>query len=114
MLIQPHSAAVQVVFNPGGAGPGALPGRLARRRRRGPARLVEPGPGPQATRSFVVLTKNGVPTGEYEDFLTGFVAEDGQVWGRPAGLAFLKDGSLLVGDDANSVIYRVTYTGGGK
>jgi glucose/arabinose dehydrogenase len=40
--------------------------------------------------------------------------EDGQVWGRPAGLAFLKDGSLLVGDDANSVIYRVAYTGGGK
>ncbi|MHB0936149.1 MAG: PQQ-dependent sugar dehydrogenase [Armatimonadota bacterium] len=53
----------------------------------------------------------GRPTG-FEDFLTGFLTEDGAArFGRPAGLAQLPDGSLLVGDDSNGVIYRVTYRG---
>ena len=34
-----------------------------------------------------VPLKNGKPTGEYEDFLTGFVTPDGEVWGRPVGVA---------------------------
>jgi len=54
---------------------------------------------------------NGQPM-EFEDFLTGFLIEDGAaVFGRPAGLLVLPDGSLLVGDDTNGVIYRITYTG---
>ncbi|MBC8098314.1 MAG: sorbosone dehydrogenase family protein [Armatimonadetes bacterium] len=49
---------------------------------------------------------------EFEAFLTGFLIEDGAaVFGRPAGLLVLADGSLLVGDDTNGVIYRVAYTG---
>jgi glucose/arabinose dehydrogenase len=31
--------------------------------------------------------QNGVPTGEYEDFLIGFVRNDASVWGRPVGVA---------------------------
>lgn len=53
----------------------------------------------------------GNPTGS-EDFLTGFLAPDGKGYlGRPAGIAQLADGSLLVGDDTNGVIYRVARTG---
>lgn len=55
---------------------------------------------------------NGKPTGEYEDFLTGFVTPDGDVWGRPVGVAVAKDGSLLVSDDGSNSIWRVSYQGG--
>ena len=33
--------------------------------------------------------------GEYEDFVTGFVMRDGNVWGRPVGITVANDGSLL-------------------
>jgi len=52
--------------------------------------------------------KEGKPTGEYEDFMTGFILDNGSVWGRPAGVAVTRDGALLVSDDANGIIYRVT------
>jgi glucose/arabinose dehydrogenase len=55
--------------------------------------------------------KNGHATGEYEDFLTGFVTPDGQVWGRPVGVAVAKDGSLFVADDGSRSVWHVTYTG---
>jgi glucose/arabinose dehydrogenase len=56
-----------------------------------------------------VLLKNGQPTGEYEDFLTGFVVNDSTVWARPVGVAVAQDGSLLVSEDGNGSIWRVTY-----
>jgi glucose/arabinose dehydrogenase len=53
--------------------------------------------------------KNGAPAG-FEDFLSDFLSADGEVYlGRPAGLAVAQDGALLVSDDANGVIYRVSY-----
>ena len=55
--------------------------------------------------------KDGAPTGEYEDFLTGFVADDASVWGRPVDVAVAHDGALLVTDDAGGAIWRVAYTG---
>ena len=55
--------------------------------------------------------QNGVPTGEYEDFLIGFVIDDGRVWGRPVGVAVARDGALLVTDDANGTLWRVAYGG---
>ncbi len=58
-----------------------------------------------------VPTENNKATGEFEDFLTGFVLPDGKVWGRPVGIAVAKDGSLLVSDDGSNTIWRVTYTG---
>ena len=42
--------------------------------------------------------KDGVPTGEYEDFMTGFVVNDSSVWARPVGVAVAHDGALLVSE----------------
>jgi glucose/arabinose dehydrogenase len=61
---------------------------------------------------IAVPIDHGKATGEYEDFLTGFVLPDGKVWGRPVGVVVAKDGSLLVSDDGSESIWRVTYTGG--
>jgi glucose/arabinose dehydrogenase len=55
-----------------------------------------------------ILMHDGHPTGEYEDFLTGFVADSSRVWGRPVGVAVARDGSLLVSEDANGAIWRVS------
>ena len=56
--------------------------------------------------------KSGKPVA-IEPFLTGFLVkmENGNYgrFGRPCGLAVAKDGSLLVSDDMNGVIYRVSY-----
>lgn len=55
-----------------------------------------------------VRFENGKPV-RFEDFLTGFLIEDGKAhFGRPAGITVAKDGSLLFADDANGVIYRVS------
>lgn len=51
--------------------------------------------------------ENGKPT-KFEDFLTGFVTDNNRAhFGRPVGLAVHKDGSLLLSDDTNGVIYRI-------
>ena len=55
--------------------------------------------------------KDGKATGEYEDFLVGFVTPEGNVWGRPVGVTVAKDGSLLVTDDGSGIVWRVAYTG---
>jgi glucose/arabinose dehydrogenase len=47
-----------------------------------------------------------------EPFLTGFLQDekaDPPMWGRPVDLLVLKDGSMLVSDDYNGIVYRVTY-----
>jgi glucose/arabinose dehydrogenase len=41
--------------------------------------------------------------------LTGFVVDDSHVWGRPVATAELSDGSLLMSEDGNNVIYRIWY-----
>lgn len=53
---------------------------------------------------------NGKPSGPVQDFLTGFLADNNDnksVYGRPVGVAFTPDGSLLVADDAGKTIWRV-------
>lgn len=58
-----------------------------------------------------VRFENGKPTA-FEDFLTGFLVNNNQShFARPVGLTVLPDGSLLVSDDTNGVIYRVSYQG---
>ena len=58
--------------------------------------------------------ENGEPTGEYINFLTGFHLNPGakdqsaSVWGRPVGLAVLPDGSILMSEDANHTIWRIS------
>ncbi|MFO7324973.1 MAG: PQQ-dependent sugar dehydrogenase [Pseudomonadota bacterium] len=54
--------------------------------------------------------KDNVPTGEYVDFLTGFITPDNQAWGRPVAIQVLKDGSMLLADDGANVIYRISYS----
>lgn len=51
----------------------------------------------------------GQPTGWYEDFLTGFVLDNEHVFGRPVGIDVAQDGALLVGEDGNGVIWRISY-----
>ena len=58
-----------------------------------------------------ISAPNGKATGEYEDFVTGFVVDDAKVWGRPVGVTVANDGSLVFTDDASNSIWRVTYTG---
>ena len=53
--------------------------------------------------------KNGVPTGEYVDFLTGFVTPEGNAWGRPVGVTAGKDGALFVTDDLTGAVWKVSY-----
>jgi glucose/arabinose dehydrogenase len=54
-----------------------------------------------------VVMKDGRPAGT-EDFIAGWL-KDGQVSGRPAGLATGRDGALYVSDDNKGFIYRVSY-----
>jgi glucose/arabinose dehydrogenase len=58
-----------------------------------------------------IITRDGAPTGEYEDFATGFVINDSTVWGRPVGVAVDKDGALLISEDGSGTIWRVSFTG---
>jgi len=55
-----------------------------------------------------VPLENGKARGDYEDFVTGFVTPDGNVWGRPVGLTVARDGSLLFSEDGNGTIWRVS------
>ena len=54
--------------------------------------------------------EDGEPTGEYIDFLTGFIAPDGNPWGRPVAITVAEDGSLLLSDDGANLVYRISYT----
>jgi glucose/arabinose dehydrogenase len=103
VLIQPHSSALSVAFYDADAFPSDY---------RGDAFVALHGSWnrPQRTGYKVirVLMEDGRPTGEYEDFMTGFVIDNDHVWGRPAGVAVTKDGALLVSDDANGTVFRVT------
>jgi len=58
-----------------------------------------------------VPMQNGKATGEYVDFMTGFVTGSGEVWGRPVGVTVDNQGSLIVTDDGGNRLWRVRYTG---
>jgi len=105
VLIQPHSASLQMMFYIGGQFPGEYQGN---------AFAAEHGSWnrarPTGYKIIRVIVKDGIPTGEYEDFVTGFVIDDAHVWGRPVGVAQAKDGSLLFSEDGNGTIWRVTFS----
>ncbi len=115
VLIQPHSAPLGLTFYPAHAGVSAFPTDY-----RGDAFVALHGSWNRAKRTGYnvvrLKTVKGVPTGEYEDFLTGFVADDRGVWGRPVGVAVARDGALLVTDDGGGMVWRVAYAqkGGAK
>jgi glucose/arabinose dehydrogenase len=107
VLFQPHSAPLQISFYTGQQFPADY---------RGSAFVTLHGSWNRANRTGYkvvrTIVKDGQPTGEYEDFMTGLVTADGAVWGRPVGVATAHDGSLLIGEDGNGMIWRVTYLGG--
>ena len=104
VLLQSHSAPLQITFYDGKMFPAdyqgnafvALHGSWNRGGRTG-YKVVR------------VIVKDGVPTGEYEDFMTGFVVDDASVWARPVGVAVGNDGALFMSDDGNGTIWRITY-----
>ncbi|WP_022823272.1 PQQ-dependent sugar dehydrogenase [Hymenobacter norwichensis] len=62
----------------------------------------------------VHFNEQGQPQ-QFEDFVTGWLVEDGKSeFGRPCAIVQATDGSLLVSDDDNGVIYRVAYAGDSK
>ncbi len=108
--VQPHSAALELTFYPqGAAGPSAFPTAYD-----GDAFVAFHGSWNRQLRTGYkvvrVKLKAGVPTGDYEDFLTGFVLDADRVWGRPVGVTVAHDGALLVSEDANGTIWRVSYS----
>jgi glucose/arabinose dehydrogenase/cytochrome c2 len=105
---QAHSAALGLVFYTATSGKSAFPAEYV-----GDGFAMLHGSWNRGFRTghkvVRVRMNNGVPTGEYDDFLTGFIVDDGDAWGRPVSGAVLADGSLLVSDDGGNVIYRVAY-----
>ena len=61
---------------------------------------------------MVKLNRDGTVR-SIEPFITGFI-QDNKYVGRPADVLVLKDGSLLVSDDYNGAVYRVTYGSNGR
>ena len=106
VLIQPHSAPLGLAFYDHAAFPAEY---------RGDAFVALHGSWNRSTRTGYKVIRlrfiNGRPTGEYEDFLTGFVRSDRAVWGRPVGLTVTADGALLVSEDGNGTIWRIAYKG---
>lgn len=107
VLIQPHSAPLGITFYDQAAFPAEY---------RGDAFVALHGSWNRSKRTGYKVIRlhfdNGRPTGEYEDFLTGFVRSDRSVWGRPVGVTVTADGALLVSEDGNGTIWRIAYTGG--
>lgn len=52
--------------------------------------------------------KNGQPSGQPQDVLTGFLSDNGDAWGRPVGVAVDNLGAILVADDVGDTIWRVS------
>jgi glucose/arabinose dehydrogenase len=106
VLLQPHNASLELTFYEGQQFPAEYKGDIF---------ASEHGSWNKAVRVGyevirVPLHQTADASGEYEDFLTGFVLPDGNVWGRPVGITVAPDGSLLVSDDGSNSIWRVSYT----
>lgn len=106
VLLQAHNASLEMAFYDGRQFPPEY---------HGDAFAAEHGSWNKAVRTgyevIRVPLKEGRASGEYEDFVTGFVTPDGQVWGRPVGVAVARDGSLMVTDDGSNTVWRVSYQG---
>ena len=104
VLVQAHNASLGMAFYQGRQFPAEYAGDIF---------AAEHGSWNRATRTGyevirVPMHQKGRATGEYEDFMTGFVTEDGHVWGRPVGITVAQDGSLLVSDDGSNSIWRIS------
>jgi glucose/arabinose dehydrogenase len=107
VMMQAHSAPLQMAFYQRDAFPAGY---------KGSAFVTMHGSWNREKRTGYKVVRllfdgSGKPTGEYEDFMTGFVVSDAGVWGRPVGVAVANDGSLFVTEDGSGTIWRVTYQG---
>ncbi|MEO5756174.1 MAG: sorbosone dehydrogenase family protein [Mesorhizobium sp.] len=104
VLMQAHSAPLNIVFYTGKSFPAEY---------QGDAFVALHGSWNRGNRTGYKVVRlkfrDGKPTGEYEDFITGFVVSSGEVWGRPVGVAVAKDGALIVSEDGNGTIWRITH-----
>jgi glucose/arabinose dehydrogenase len=104
VLLQAHSASLGLTFYNAGMFPAEY---------RGDGFAAEHGSWNRSKRTgYKVIRlrlRDGVPTGEYQDFVTGFVVNDSEVWGRPVGVAVARDGALLMSEDGNGTIWRITH-----
>jgi glucose/arabinose dehydrogenase len=106
VLIQSHSAPIGITFYTGSMFPAdyrgsafvALHGSWNRTKRTG-YKIIR------------IPFKDGHPAGGYDDFVAGWMTDENskRVWGRPACLLVLADGSLLISDDGAGKIWRVSY-----
>ena len=105
VLLQAHNASLEFAFYEGQQFPAEYKGEIFASEHGSWNRSVRAG--------YEVIRiprhQTGDATGEYQDFVTGFVLPDGKVWGRPVGITVMPDGSLLVSDDGSDSIWRVSY-----
>jgi glucose/arabinose dehydrogenase len=98
-----HTASLGLVFYRGDAFPA---------RYRGGAFVAQRGSWNRSTfvgyRVVFVPFAGGRPSGPVEDFLTGFIANEPEVYGRPVGVVVAPDGALLVTDEVGGVVWRVS------
>jgi len=108
VLIQSHSAALGVVEYRGHGGSAAFPAAYD-----GDLFVALHGSWNRSDRTgykvIRIPLRDGIPNGEYEDFMTGFVIDAYRVWGRPVGVAVARDGALLVSDDGSGSIWRIAH-----
>jgi glucose/arabinose dehydrogenase len=106
VLLQPHNASLELTFYEGKQFPKQFHGDIF---------AAEHGSWNKSIRAgyevIRVPLNDGRSDGVYGDFLTGFVTDDGNVWGRPVGVATAPDGSLMVSDDGSKSIWRISYIG---
>jgi glucose/arabinose dehydrogenase len=106
VLIQPHSAPLGLTFYTADQFPADY---------RGDAFVALHGSWNRANRTGYKVVRlpmnDGAATGAYQDFMTGLVADDDGVWARPVGVAVAHDGALLVTEDLNGLVWRVSYAG---
>ena len=105
ILLEPHDASLNITFYEGKMFPKHYKGQLF---------AAEHGSWNRSVRTgyevIMAPMKNGHAVGDYEDFLTGFVNDKGECWGRPVGVTVASDGALMVTDDGSNSIWRVSYS----
>jgi glucose/arabinose dehydrogenase len=107
VLLQPHHATLEIAFYDGKQFPSEYRGDIFASQHGSWNRSVRT--GYELIR--VPLHQSGKASGEYEDFMTGFVVDGTSVWGRPVGVTVAQDGSLLVTDDGSNSVWRIVYSG---
>ena len=107
-----HAAPMQMLFYRGGYGPASFPAEYV-----GDAFVTMRGSWNRKPASGYEIVRVHFEDGQpkrIDPFVSGFLTDNGQTHiARPVGLAVARDGSLLMADDANGVIYRVSYQGPG-